>query len=79
MLVLSETYYPGWKAWIDDQPTQIYPTDIALRGIVVTAGQHRIRVEFQPVLLHIALAISAATAILLLFLGFGMRFVVYRH
>ena len=32
LLVLSETYYPGWKAWIDGQPTAIHSVDIALRG-----------------------------------------------
>lgn len=79
LLVLSETYYPGWKAWLDDRPARIYPADIALRGILLPAGAHRIRMEFQPVILRIGLAISAATAIFLLFLGFGMRLVVYRH
>ncbi len=47
-LVLSETYYPGWQAWLDDQPVPIVPTDIALRGVVVPAGAHRVRMEFRP-------------------------------
>jgi hypothetical protein len=79
LLVLSETYYPGWKAWVDDRPTTIYSTDIALRGVVVPAGVHRVRMEFRPLILTISLGISLATAILLLILGFGMRFVVNRH
>ncbi len=79
LLVLSETYYPGWKAWLDDQATTIYSTDIALRGVVVPAGEHQVRMEFRPMILTISLAISLATAILLLILGFGMRFVVHRH
>ena len=65
LLVLSETYYPGWKAWIDEQPTPIYPVDIALRGVVVPAGEHRLRMEFSPVVLPVSLGISIATAILL--------------
>jgi hypothetical protein len=79
LLVLSETYYPGWKAWLDDQPTPIYSTDIALRGVVVPPGVHRVRMEFRPVIFPIALGISIATAILLAILGFGMRPVVDRH
>jgi hypothetical protein len=70
LLVLSETYYPGWKAWLDDQPTPILPTDIALRGVVVPAGAHRVRMEFRPSILPIALGISAATAILLVICAF---------
>jgi len=79
LLVLSETYYPGWKAWLDDRPTPIYSTDIALRGIIVPAGVHRVRMEFRPLIFPIALGISVATAVLLAILGFWMRPVVHRH
>jgi Bacterial membrane protein YfhO len=67
LLVLSETYYPGWKAWVDDRPTPIYQTDIALRGIAVPAGAHRVRLEFHPAILPISLCISLGAAILLAF------------
>ncbi len=74
LLVLSETYYPGWKAWVDDQAAPIHPTDIALRGVIVPAGTHRVRMEFRPLILPISLGISFATAILLAISAF-----VYRH
>jgi hypothetical protein len=74
LLVLSETNYPGWKAWIDEQPAAIHPVDIALRGVMVPAGAHRIRMEFRPLILPISLGISLATAILLAISAF-----VYRH
>ncbi len=67
LLVLSETYYPGWKAWIDEQPTAIHSVDIAMRGVVVPAGAHQLRMEFHPMILPISLGISLATAILLAF------------
>jgi len=65
LLVLSETYYPGWKAWIDEQPTAIHSVDIAMRGVVVPAGAHQLRMEFRPTILPVSLGISLATAILL--------------
>jgi hypothetical protein len=65
LLVLSETYFPGWQAWIDEKPVAIHSVDIALRGVVVPAGAHRLRMEFRPVILPISLGISLATAILL--------------
>jgi hypothetical protein len=73
LLVLSETNYPGWKAWLDDRPTEIYSTDIALRGVIVPAGVHRVRMEFRPLILPISLGISLATAILLAFSTFAYR------
>jgi hypothetical protein len=65
LLVLSETYYPGWQAWIDDRATPIYETDLALRGVVVHSGRHRIRMEFRPAILFLSLGISFATGIVL--------------
>jgi hypothetical protein len=73
VLVLSETYYPGWKAWLDDQPAQIYPTDVALRGVIVPAGEHRVRMEFRPPILPISLGISLMTAFLLAISAFLYR------
>jgi hypothetical protein len=65
LLVVSETNYPGWKAWLNDRPTPIYSTDIALRGLAIPPGEHRVRMEFRPTVLPIALCISLTTAILL--------------
>jgi hypothetical protein len=73
LLVLSETYYPGWKAWIDERPAAIHPVDIALRGVVVPAGAHQLRMEFRPVILPVSLCISLATAILLAISAFLYR------
>jgi hypothetical protein len=73
LLVLSETNYPGWKAWVDDQPAPIYSTDIALRGVIVPAGAHRVRMAFHPWILPASLGISLATAILLAISAFVYR------
>jgi hypothetical protein len=64
-LVLSETYYPGWKAWVDNRAIPIYQADIGLRGVVVPGGTHQIRLEFRPAILPISLGISLVTASLL--------------
>jgi hypothetical protein len=57
-LVLSEAYYPGWRAWVDGRPTNVYRTDIAFRGLLVPPGKHRIRMEFHPVIFRVSAAIS---------------------
>jgi hypothetical protein len=58
MLVASETHYPGWQAWVDDRPVPIHRVDIALRGVIVPDGSHRVRMEFRPTILWISLAVS---------------------
>ena len=47
-LVLSEIFYPGWKAYIDGKETEIYCTDYNLRGMFVPQGSHKAVVRFEP-------------------------------
>ncbi|HZY42938.1 MAG TPA: YfhO family protein, partial [Anaerolineae bacterium] len=61
MLVLSEVYYPGWIATIDDRPTPIYPANFAFRAVLVPGGSHRVVFVFEPVMWKIGLLISGAT------------------
>jgi uncharacterized membrane protein YfhO len=72
--VLAESYYPGWKAWLDEKRVPIYEVDLAFRGVVVPGGTHDLRMEFQPVILPISIAISVATAMGLMALAWlGIR------
>ncbi len=48
LLVLTDTFYPGWRATIDDAGTAIYATDYLFRGVVVPPGTHRVVFEYQP-------------------------------
>ncbi|MFA6097005.1 MAG: YfhO family protein [Candidatus Paceibacterota bacterium] len=47
-LVLTDVYYPGWKAYIDGHETKIYPTDSLFRGIFVPEGKHMITFKYRP-------------------------------
>lgn len=48
MLVLSDTYYPGWEALLDGQPARIYAANSILRGVAVPAGKHTIEFRYRP-------------------------------
>ncbi len=61
LLVLSEVFYPGWKAYIDNQPVEIIPLDGLLRGIIVPDGEHDVFVKFQPDILWMGLGLSVMT------------------
>jgi hypothetical protein len=65
LLVMAESYYPGWMAWVDGTRAEIFRTDIAFRGVAVPAGSHTVRMEFRPVILPISIAVSVGTAGLL--------------
>jgi CheY-like chemotaxis protein len=48
VLVLSEVFYPGWKAWIDEERAPILQANGFLRAVVVPPGKHRIRFAYTP-------------------------------
>ena len=49
LLVVSRTWMPGWQAWVDGQPTPVYRVDYALQGVPLPAGEHKVRLRYQPV------------------------------
>lgn len=66
MLFLSDNYYPGWKAYIDDKETKIYRANYTFRSIYLPKGNHRVAFIYQPMPFKIGLAISVLSVILLL-------------
>lgn len=61
ILVLSDNYYPGWKAFIDKNEVPIYRANYAFRGIFVPKGNHLIRFIYEPYSLMIGFYISLAS------------------
>ncbi len=73
-LVLSENYYPHWKAEIDGQETTIYQTNHILRGIEVPEGNHSVRFWYDNSKWKISRYISRSSLVLILMLlGFNNR------
>ena len=66
LAVFSEIYYKdGWKAYINDQETPIVKVNYVLRGLVVPAGDHKIKFEFKPASITSAKQIAGVASILL--------------
>jgi hypothetical protein len=59
LLFVSDSYYPGWKAYIDDNETKIYRADYTFRAVFVPQGEHEIKFLFQPQSFKIGLRVSA--------------------
>ena len=59
-LVLSESYYPGWRARIDHGDWQpVHPAFLALQGLEVPSGEHVVDFEFVPRSRQLGAGISA--------------------
>lgn len=70
LLFLSDTYYPGWQARIDNKETPIYRTDYAFRSIVVPPGNHIIAFVYKPLSVTIGGILSLLGIVLCIALWF---------
>ncbi len=76
LLMLSEVYYPGWRATIDGAPTPILRADYALRAVTVPAGSHQIEMIYDPWSIKVGIGVSLAT---LLLTAFGTMFLIWKE
>lgn len=60
LLVVSEAYYPGWQASIDEEETEVLPVYHAFRGVIVPEGKHTVAFRMEPESFYMGLTISAA-------------------
>jgi hypothetical protein len=58
ILVLSEVFYPGWRASVDGSAAEIHRANHAFRGVEVDAGPHRVEILYDPVSLKAGALIS---------------------
>jgi hypothetical protein len=66
--IQKQTWYPGWKAYIDGKPVEIKHADYYLRGIFINAGEHTIEFKYQPVSFAIGAVVSLLFIVLLVIL-----------
>jgi hypothetical protein len=48
ILVLTDTFLPGWKAFVDEAPADIYCADYAFRGVPLGKGKHDVLFRYEP-------------------------------
>jgi hypothetical protein len=74
-LVLSDTYYPGWRAYVDGEEKEILRANYAFRALPLESGQYTVLFKYDPLSFKVGLAISLATwgAIILGLAVMGLR------
>jgi hypothetical protein len=60
-IVFSETYFPGWKAFIDGKQVSIYKVNGLTQGVYVDKGEHIIEFKYFPSSLIIGFIIFIVT------------------
>jgi hypothetical protein len=58
MVILSDAFYPGWRARVDHYPAEIYQVNGAMRGVKVPRGTHTVTMRYRPISVYLGAALS---------------------
>ena len=58
LVVISQSHYSPWKAYVDGQPTTIWRANFAFQALQVPAGEHRVRLVYEDTKLWVGVALS---------------------
>lgn len=65
-LVLSEVWYPGWKALDNGKESKIYRANYIFRSVYLEAGKHDIEFKFEPLTYRVGLWVSSISVLAIL-------------
>ena len=77
MLILSDNFYPGWKAFVDDKETKIYRANYTFRAVEVPKGKHLVRFSYEPNSFKIGVVISIVSTIIYIIIAVYMKSSAY--
>ncbi len=58
LLYVSDTFFPGWKAFVDNRPVEILRANYAFRAVPVPRGQHVVFIRYEPLSMQVGVVIS---------------------
>jgi hypothetical protein len=62
-LVLSDTYYPGWKVYVDGEKKKIYRANYTFRAVPLRPGTHQVKFVYDPLSFKLGAMITFLTII----------------
>ena len=67
LLVISNTYFPGWKVIVDGVEKKLIRTDYAFDGVFLEKGVHTVVLAYKPLSFLIGLIVTITGIIILVF------------
>lgn len=66
LVFISNSFYPGWEANIDGNPTKIFQANHAFQSVIVPPGSHQIVLKYTPTNFNVSLCLLVSSSIILL-------------
>jgi hypothetical protein len=73
-LVLSDTYSPGWKAYVDGKEEKIYRANYNFRAIPLRAGTHKVEFVYHPMSFTLGTVVTFLAIMGCISIGFVIRY-----
>lgn len=70
LLILSDTWFPGWKASVDGLEKPIYRANFNFRAVLLEPGEHRVVFRYAPQEATLGMCISAASGVFTIIVAF---------
>ncbi|MBI2941282.1 MAG: YfhO family protein [Chloroflexi bacterium] len=64
-LFLADTYYPGWRAFVDGEERPVYRANYLFRAVPVPPGEHTVEFIFDPLSVRVGAALSTLSLVTL--------------
>ena len=58
LVVVAQTYYHNWHAYVDDQPADLLRANYAFQAVQVSAGRHHVRLAYEDRAFQFGAAVS---------------------
>jgi hypothetical protein len=58
LLIVSDNWYPGWRAEVDGRAVGIWKVNTVIRGVVVNAGKHTVSMRYRPLSVYFGFALT---------------------
>jgi hypothetical protein len=74
MLVLTDLYYPGWRAEVNGEEAEVFRVNGLVRGVAVKAGSSSVIFSYRPASFRAGVVIFLVTAVLCVVISLGSSF-----
>jgi len=73
ILVLSDTYYPGWKVFVNGKEEKILRANYNFRAVPLSKGVHQVEFRYDPVSFKLGAGLTVVGIISCIIIGWSSR------
>ncbi len=70
MVVIAQTYYPAWKAYVDGKKTALWRANYAFQALQVPPGRHRVELRYEDDSFRLGTILSGIGVVACAFVAF---------